>query len=599
MKIWRESAQPLLPAYEPATNSGSYNMYPVHPLGSGKIHAGYPTLAQWIATHPLVLIDGYTGIFWQKVQASLEAAFTQMNIKVKWHHMDACQKDAADITDLVSPFIGHEGDVWGTRTTLGILDFFEADKLAALNFEPSYDLHIVIGTGAALTYATAPLIYLDIPKNELQYRMRAGTVTNFGNNVTDSAAEMYKRSYFVDWVVLNEYKRTLLHRINIMADTQSPDHIAWAFQHDLLAGIHQLTHTTFRVRPWFEAGAWGGQWMKKHIPELNQEEINYAWSFEMIVPENGVLFESDHLLLEIPFEWLMYAAHKAILGHHADIFRYEFPIRFDFLDTFDGGNLSIQCHPTLDYIRENFGETFTQDETYYILDCKDDATVYLGLQAGTDAPAFRTKLENSRDLGIPLQITDYVQAHKAAKHDLFLIPNGTVHSAGANNLVLEISATPYIFTFKMYDWLRPGLDGKPRAINIDHAFHNLDFGRQGTAVKEQLISVPEVTAQGADWQLVHLPTHAEHFYDVHRLEFDSSVTVTTDGCCLVLMLVEGDAITVTTGNDYTMTYHFAETFVIPAAATSCLITNNGGGRVKLVKAFLKSAHPVFHKISSI
>lgn len=597
--IWRESAQPLLPEYTPAQTGNSYNMYPVHPLGSGKIQTGYHTLARWMAAHPLVLIDGYTGILWRNVQTALAEAFAHMDIRVQWHDMTALQKDAGSIDELVSPFTGNPGDVWGTRTTLHIRDFFQADLLTAFSFESGYDLHVVIGTGAALTHAGAPLIYLDIPKNELQYRMRAGTITNFGNNVTDSATEMYKRFYFVDWVILNEYKRTLLHRIQIMADTQWPENIAWAFQHDLLAGIEQITHATFRVRPWFEPGAWGGQWLKKHIGGLNPEEINYAWSFEMIVPENGVLFESDGHVMEIPFEWLMYAQHNAILGHHANIFRYEFPIRFDFLDTFDGGNLSIQCHPTLDYIREYFGETFTQDETYYILDCKDDAAVYLGLQEGTDPQVFRSKLENSRDLGIPLEITDYVQSHPAGKHDLFLIPNGTVHSAGANNLVLEISATPYIFTFKMYDWLRPGLDGKPRAINIDHAFRNLDFSRQGAAVKQQLISAPAVIAAGADWQLVHLPTHAEHFYDVHRLEFDTSVTLTTEGNCFVMMLVEGANITVTTGNGHTTNYHFAETFVIPAAAGSCQITNNGGGRVKLIKAFLKSAHPVFQKITSI
>ena len=596
--IWRESAQPLLPVHA-ATENGSYNMYPFHPLGNGKIQAGYHTLAGWIAAHPLVLIDGYAGIFWDKVQAALDREFTGMGLKIKWHRTDAFLKDAGTIQDLVSPFIGNEGDVWGTKTTLDITDFFETEKLASLSFDGPYDHHIVIGTGAALTHAPAPLIYLDIPKNELQYRMRAGTITNLGCAHTYGATEMYKRFYFVDWVVLNAHKQKLLPRIHIMADTQWPENIAWAFCNDLLAGIRQITRSSFRVRPWFEAGAWGGQWMKTHLTGLNQEEINYAWSFEMIVPENGVLFESDGYLMELPFEWLMYMQHEAILGNHAAIFGYEFPIRFDFLDTFGGGNLSIQCHPSLAYIRENFGEMITQDETYYILDCEADATVYLGFREGIDAGDFRTRLENSRDLGIPLEITEYVQEHHAGKHELFLIPNGTVHSAGAGNLVLEISATPYIFTFKMYDWVRPGLDGKPRAINIEHAFHNLDFSRQGDAVKEKLISVPVILDRGEDWQLVHLPTHAAHFYDVHRLDFDTAVSISTDGNCLVMMLVEGSSITVTTGNGHTTIYHYAETFVIPAAAAVCQVKNNGGARAKLVKAFLKAAHPVFDEIRTV
>jgi mannose-6-phosphate isomerase class I len=622
---WRSSGQPLLPVHikekqflKGEESLKGYDIYPLHSLEGGVIHEGYAGMAEWMRTQKLVLIDGYTGILWPVIYDALNKELLRLHVNVKWHFTENLYNDNVD--EMVAPFIGKPGEVWGTKTTLTLADFFKDTEIEP---DANFDLTIVLGTGAALTNQQAPVVYLDIAKNELQYRMRAGAIMNLGSSTTTSHADMYKRFYFVDWVVLNEHKRSLINRIHIMADAQWHDTITWITMDDLKSGIDQITSSVFRVRPWFEPGAWGGQWMKEHIKGLNKDEVNYAWSFEMIVPENGVLFESNNNVLEIPFEWLMYLRHEAILGKHAAIFKYEFPIRFDFLDTFDGGNLSIQCHPSLNYIRKQFGETITQDETYYILDCKEDAYVYLGFQEGVDATAFRKDLEYSQQNNQPLEIEQYVQKHAAGKHDLFLIPNSTVHSAGANNMVLEISATPYIFTFKMYDWLRLGLDGKPRAINIAHAFNNLDFSRAGAEVQKQLLSVPKVIETGADWQIVHVPTHAEHFYDVERLEFDTEITVETNDCCLVLMLVEGTAVTVenevngetesvskeatskeTTSKETTKestnkstTYQYAETFVIPAAAKKCIIRNNGKERAKLIKAFLKEDHFTYGKIS--
>jgi mannose-6-phosphate isomerase class I len=282
----------------------------------------------------------------------------------------------------------------------------------------------------------------------------------------------------------------------------------------------------------------------------------------------------------------LYYDNVKLLGNAAKRFGTEFPIRFDYLDTINGGNLSVQCHPRTKYIKEQFGENFTQDETYYILDCKPDANVFLGFQDNIDSIAFKKALTDSQEKGTEVKITDFVQSFPAKKHDLFLIPNGTIHASGKNNMVLEISSTPYIFTFKMYDWQRLDLNGKPRPINIEHAFNNLYFDRKGSNVNETLISHPELIAEGSNFKRYLLPTHPEHFYIIERYVFKGELPIDTNNQCHICMLVEGETIDVLI-KERKHHFNYAETFVIPAAANQYIVKNNTENEAMLVVVYVK------------
>jgi mannose-6-phosphate isomerase class I len=584
--VWRKTTQDLAPSVHTATEAGAYDLYPGFAVGDGKIHAGFPSLAERLRHDRIVIVDGFIGVFWEHLRAELDGALQAVGVTPRWVNVANAMKPPQAVEEMITPFLGGDDPIFGTRYTGSLRDFFDAEKLAALASHTA-EMTILYGCGAALAGLHGTLVYVDLPKNELQFRSRAGSVTNLGAVEPASAKAMYKRYYFVDWPALNAHKADLLPHIDIIVDGQRPVEPLWMTGGDLRAALTRMSRTYFRVRPWFEPGAWGGQWIKEKIPQLPQNAVNYAWSFELIVPENGLMFESDGRLLEVSFDMLMFHDHRAVLGACAETFQYEFPIRFDFLDTFDGGNLSVQCHPHPDFIRREFGETFTQDETYYILDAGAEAQVYLGFQEGIDPVGFRHALEESQAKAQAIDIEQFVQHFPAHKHGLFLIPHGTVHCSGKDVMVLEISATPYIFTFKMYDWMRLDLDGKPRPINIERAFANLNFSRQGRRVEDELIAKPAVIARGDDWQLVHLPTHADHFYDVHRFEFDSSVEAETGNSCHVMSLVEGTAILLETADGLRRRFSYAETFVVPAAAGRYRLVNEGAGRAMVVKAFVK------------
>lgn len=587
MSELRKTTQYELPVVKGEQKKG-YDLYPVHDLGEEKIFCDYLSLARRLAGNQQVVIDGYVGVRFDLFIERMNEAFARLGICPVWWSTEAALKSPAEIDALVAPFLGGDDPIFGFRTPLTLPEFFDAEKLAAIAPDPSAGMNILIGVGAALAGWDAPLVYIDIPKNEIQFRSRAGSIRNLGAAGPDAPKKMYKRFYFVDWVVLNLHKKAVLPRIDVIVDGQRDEQITWAEGSDLRRGLRELAHNGFRVRPWFEPGAWGGQWIREHIDGLPKEVPNYAWSFELIVPENGLIFSGGKRMLEVSFDTLMFEAGEEVVGRECyAAYGDEFPIRMDYLDNFDGGNLSIQCHPQRDYIRKHFGEVLTQEETYYILDCKPGAEVYLGFREDIVPEEFERALTESFREGTPLDVPRYVNVEKAARHDLFLMPPGTLHSSGRNNLVLEISTTPYIFTFKMYDWLALDLDGKPRPLNIRRAMENLVFERKGDAVKRELVAQPSLLEKGTDWELWHLATHPAHSYDVHRYRIGSEVEVETRGKCHVLNLVEGEEAEVVTAGGVRFHLSYAETLVIPAAAGSYRIVNMAGREIMVVKAFMK------------
>lgn len=588
MNELRKTTQIVLPVKKQIEDPEAYDIYPSLDLGTGKVKCGYDALAERIKGNKTIIIDGYVGVLFDDFIAQMNISLAKVGIQPLWWRTDAVLKPENEISELIKPYLGGDDPIFGFKTSLSLSDFFNEDQFSKVNPDSSAAMNILIGVGASLFGWEGLTLFLDIPKNEIQFRSRAGSVTNLGASKPDAPKKMYKRFYFVDWVVLNRHKKSIVRDIDIFVDAQRESEITWAEGPDIRNGLDSMSKNGFRVRPWFEPGAWGGQWIKEHIPALPGDVSNYAWSFELISPENGLLFEGDSNLLELSFDFVMFNDGEAVVGKECyDEYADDFPIRMDYLDTFDGGNLSVQCHPLKEYIRKNFGETLTQEETYYILDAKEGSHVFIGFKEGVNPGEFRNALETSVSTATKLDVDKYINTEHSSKHELFLIPPGTLHSAGQNNLVLEISTTPYIFTFKMYDWLRMDLDGKPRPLNIQRAMDNINFGRQGSVIGKELISHPSLLEKKSDWELWEMPTHPKHSYRIQRFVIGSSVETSTEGKCHVLNLVEGQSARIETANGSVYDLHYGETFIVSASALSYRVLTTCGHPIMLVRAFMK------------
>ena len=489
-------------------------------------------------------------------------------------------KSPSEIELLVSNVLGDD-PVFGQMNSLEIEDFFNAEKLACAREEVrnwQHGLLVTVGTGASLL-STEPnvVVYADMARWEIQQRQRQNAVGNLGaDNLGDPPAQKYKRAFFVDWRAADHLKKSLLPKIDFWLDTNGdiPKLVTGRAVRD---GLSQLVRRPFRVAPYFDPGPWGGHWMEK-VCGLPTGTPNYAWCFDCVPEENSLLLAFGGTSVEIPAMNLTLLHPRELLGDAVfSRFGAEFPIRFDFLDTMGGGNLSLQVHPKTQFIREHFGMQYTQDESYYMLDAGDDGSVYLGLKAHIDREAMIQELKTAQDDGVSFNAETYVNRFDARKHDHFLIPAGTVHCSGRNSMVLEISATPYIFTFKLWDWDRLGMNGLPRPIHLEYGLANIDWNRDTEWVGKNLINRIEPLGEGPGWREERTGLHELEFIETRRHWFTSSTPHDTQGTVNVLNLVEGEEAVVEspTGAFDPFVVHYAETFIVPAAVGEYRISPNG------------------------
>ena len=134
-------------------------------------------------------------------------------------------------------------------------------------------------------------------------------------------------------------------------------------------------------------------------------------------------------------------------------------------------------------------------------------------------------------------------------------------------MVLEISATPYIFTFKLWDWGRVGLDGYPRPIHLQHGIRNIEWDRTTQWTETNLVNQFAPVASGEGWREERTGLHELEFIETRRHWFKGTVPHNTRGTVHVLNLVEGKEAVVESpsGAFQPFTVHYAETFIVPAA----------------------------------
>lgn len=565
----------------------NYDKFPCIKVNA-KAYSGFFQIRDFIKnnTTDTVVIDCYPEVDSSLIRKNIEDLFDFVALS------DECAYSMQNLTDRMKSDLTDDR-IFGVMTTRELIDFFDREKINQLKskLDSVSGKKLIIGVGALLICDKGSIFHASIARWEIQQRFRKGLPNWNCNNCDEDPLTKFKRGYFCEWRIADKHKVDFNDKIQYYIDANQADNPKLITKEDYQKALDKTVERPFRVVPYFDPGVWGGQWMKE-VCNLDKSQNNFAWCFDCVPEENSMYYDFDGVRVEMPaIDLVLYRSIKLLGDRVQARFGNEFPIRFDFLDTMEGGNLSLQVHPTTEYIQRRFNMHYTQDESYYILDCKEDASVYLGLKENVNKDEFISDLQNAQQSG-QMDVEKYVNKWHVKKHDHLLIPAGTIHCSGANSMVLEISSTPYIFTFKLWDWGRVGLDGKPRPINIKHGQRVIDFNRDTAWVKKNLIGQIEEISKSAGVCEQKTGLHKREFIETRRHFFSEPVLHKNDGSVCVLNLVEGEEAEVISpdGKFEPYTVHYAETFIVPDSAGDFIIQptqKSKGTQLATIKAYVR------------
>lgn len=574
--------------------AGGYVLFPRVEVDcpDARVYEGFGAIAPALAAaagpgKAVVSVECYPGVDQQELADGLAALHPVLVIhsdELAWEP----EKLDADLERDLLP-----GDpVFGILTARRLGDYFYPEKIAAARrrIEEAPDgLVVVYGVGATLVHPGDVQVVADITRWEIQLRYRRG-MDNWRTARTGlPRLQKYKRGFFAEWRWADREKDHLLNTMDFYLDMTTQGSPALVDGAAYREALRQTARRPFRMVPYFDPGVWGGHWMKDHF-QLPENGSNYAWSFDGVPEENSLLLDFGGRLIQTPALNLVLQQPRALLGERVHArFGKEFPIRFDMLDTVGGQNLSLQVHPLTEYIQQQFHMHYTQDESYYILDAGADAAVWLGLRTGTDPRAMEADLRRAQAGEAPFPAERYINRIPVKKHDHLLIPAGTVHGSGAGTMVLEISATPYIFTFKLWDWGRVDLDGKPRPIHLDHGLANIQWDRDTRWVQDNLVDQVTVVHRDDRCLVERTGLHEREFIDTFRITTATEAPVPRNGSVHVLNLVEGAEARITSPKNAFPPFalHYAETCILPQGAGDFRLESPHGGQIRAIVACVR------------
>ena len=461
---------------------------------------------------------------------------------------------------------------------------------------------LVLGQGSlqpALASSYDVRIWVDITPRTAALNFKHGHVRNVGACEDLPYGLLMRRNYYVDFENALDVRWELIRseKLDFYITADDPEKMQMVSFADLKVLFEELCERPFRCRPVYLEGVWGGFYIHKqrHLPK---EMKNCAWVFDMIPMEVSIVAKLGEQEFEAPFFTFVQTMGEKLLGRQAfEQFGGYFPIRFNYDDTYHAnGNMSVQCHPDADYVIKHHDELGRQDESYYVCVTAQGAKTYLGFNDETSCEAFfeeARRVEKTHEL---MDYEKYINAVDSLPGTQVMIPAGTVHASGRNQVILEIgSLTVGSYTYKLYDYQRiDPQTGLPRPIHLKMGSEVIHGERTRQWVQDNLVNHGGTVREGIDqhgnpWKETIVGEHDLLYFSLRNLIFWDRMEDDTDGLFHVLALVDGEKVRIASATDPSKSFiiNSLEIAVVPASLGKYTIENLGIGSVTVHKTLLK------------
>lgn len=558
---------------------------------------------------PVILaLDGYIGTVFDQIVNLVSQDLMSAAIKVHTLNFKYVFKSSDLLDEMLTENLPEDREkdpvlLFGKLFKGGYEALFDDQKLK-LNInvledfksEGSKEVYIVYGLGCTVSSLRSlyNLIgYIDITPKEVIMRARKGLVTNLGDDIPRPVKKLLRRCYYVDFEVAGHLRWDLLrkNKIDFYIIGNDQEHLKLLPKAAFNSILSSLVKYPLRCKPVYLEGVWGGHYMRR-VRQLPGSMRNCAWIFDLIPLEVSIVVQAGKELLEFPFFTFVQKEGSELMGEECvRKFNGYFPIRFNYDDSYhSSGNMSIQVHSGTNYNIENYGEHGGQDESYYVVATGHNAKTYIGFRESPSPDEFLQKVKISEKEFIPVDYRKYVNYIESKPGVQFLLPAGTIHSSGRNQVVLEIgSLTVGSYTYKLYDYLRADLDGKPRPIHTYHGENVLDKSRIAPWVTENLVQQPRLVRTVDNGAEYIVGEHDLLYFNLRRLEFKDSMDDHTKGIFHVLTLVDGEKVEIRSIDKPERKYiqHYLDIVVVPANLGKYRIINLGDQPVCIHKTMLK------------